>query len=307
IDRLVCGLRARLVFSNDIEITMEANPGSVEQARFNEFYDAGINRLSIGIQSFNDDHLQKLGRIHDRNQAIAAAEIAHDAGFSNFNLDLMFGLPGQTLEQALEDINTAIALEPSHLSHYQLTIEPNTLFYHHPPAVPDDELSWQMQELCQQQMAKHDYQQYEVSAYARLGKQCQHNRNYWQFGDYLGIGAGAHEKITLPQQQKIERQWKVKQPRQYLECAASASRIQGQRLLSRQDAAFEFMLNALRLTDGFEIALFSEHTGLQIPIIEKPLREAQQKNWIEWQTHRIKPTSKGMQYLNDLVSLFLPE
>lgn len=306
-DKLLSGLRARLNFNTDIEITMEANPGTAEQSKFSEFYHTGINRLSIGIQSFNNDHLQKLGRIHDRKDALRAAEIAHDAGFENFNLDLMFGLPGQNCHQALDDIKTAIALEPTHLSHYQLTIEPNTLFYHQPPTVPDDDISWQIQEQCQAEMAKHGYNQYEVSAYAKADKQCRHNRNYWQFGDYLGVGAGAHDKITLPQQQCIQRKWKVKQPKQYLETAATEPSLQGQRQLSRHDAAFEFMMNALRLTDGFESQLFTQNTGLPITIIEKTLREAEQKGWLTWNTHQIKPTENGQRFLNDLIELFLPE
>jgi len=306
-DRLLSGLRARLNFKSDIEITMEANPGTAEYEKFNEFRHVGINRLSIGIQSFNDEHLQKLGRIHDRKEAIRAAEIAHDAGFENFNLDLMFALPNQRIEQALNDIKTAIALEPTHLSHYQLTIEPNTLFHTQPPVVPDDDVSWEMQQRCQQQMAKHDYAQYEISAYAKQAQQCQHNKNYWQFGDYLGIGAGAHGKITSPQQQGINRKWKVKQPKQYLETAATESCIQGQNKLSRQDAAFEFMMNALRLSEGFESQLFSQNTGLAISIIEKPLRIAEEKGWLEWNTQTIKPTKNGQRFLNDLVELFLPE
>jgi oxygen-independent coproporphyrinogen-3 oxidase len=286
---------------------MEANPGTAEQGKFNEFYHAGINRLSIGIQSFNDDHLQKLGRIHNRSEAIKAAEMAHDAGFENINLDLMFALPEQKLSHAVQDVHTAIALEPTHISHYQLTIEPNTLFYHNPPLTPDDESSWQMQEQCQTIMAEQGYSQYEVSAYARQNKRCQHNLNYWQFGDYLGIGAGAHDKLTLPQQQSVQRKWKTRQPKQYLEDVNHGSAIQGERDLSRNDLALEFMMNALRLTDGFESQLFAQHTGLAITTIEKTLRLAEAKGWLEWQTHLIRPTDQGKQYLNDLVALFLSE
>ena len=307
IDKLISGIRARLNFNNDIEITMEANPGTAEQGKFSEFHAAGINRLSIGIQSFNDDHLQKLGRIHDRNEAIKAAELAHDAGFDNFNLDLMFALPGQTIEQAIKDIHTAIALEPTHISHYQLTIEPNTLFHHNPPMTPDDEISWQMQEQCQALLADNDFKNYEVSAYAKQGKQCQHNLNYWQFGDYLGIGAGAHDKITHPHQQQIERKWKTRQPQKYLDDINNGNAIQGQRILSRSDASLEFMMNALRLTDGFDSTLFAQHSGLAINTIEKTLRLAEEKGWLDWQAHRIKPTEQGKQYLNDLMALFLPE
>lgn len=307
IDKLISGVRARLNFTNDIEITMEANPGTAEQQKFNEFRSAGINRLSIGVQSFNNDHLQKLGRIHDRTEAIKAAEMAHHAGFDNFNLDLMFALPDQNIKQAIEDINTATALEPTHISYYQLTIEPNTWFYHHPPVTPDDELSWQIQEQCQAILGEQGYRQYEVSAYSKEHKQCRHNLNYWQFGDYLGIGAGAHDKITHPHQQQIERKWKTKQPQQYLDDIKTGNAIQGKRIVGRKEASLEFMMNALRLTDGFNSDLYSQHAGLAINTIEKTLRLAEGKGWLEWQTHWIKPTEAGQQYLNDLVELFLPE
>ena len=306
IDQLISALRARLTFAPDIEITMEANPGTVELGKFKEFSSAGINRLSIGIQSFNDDKLEKLGRIHGRKEAIRAAELAHDAGFNSFNLDLMYGLPDQSLTQAVDDIETAIALEPKHLSHYQLTIEPNTFFHHQPPSTPDDDKLWEMQEACQTNIAKHGYEQYEISAYAKDGYQCQHNLNYWQFGDYLGIGAGAHGKLTNAPEQKINRSWKVKQPQDYLDKAASEKRIAGEKTLTRDDAAFEFMMNALRLNNGFETELFQQHVGLPISVVEKALKEAEEKNWISWDLKRIKPTNTGRQYLNNLLELFMP-
>ncbi len=307
IDKLLSALRARVTFAPDIEITMEANPGSVELGKFKEFSAAGINRLSIGIQSFNDEKLKALGRIHGRKEAIRAAEMAHDAGFNSFNLDLMYGLPNQTLPQAIDDIETAMALEPKHLSHYQLTIEPNTFFHHQPPTVPDDDHVWDMQEACQIRLAKKDYAQYEISAYAKKGYQCQHNLNYWQFGDYLGIGAGAHGKLSNANEQKISRNWKVKQPQDYLNNAASEKRIAGQKILTRDDASFEFMMNALRLNDGFKTELFQQHVGLPISIIEKSLHLAEEKQWIEWQLKQIKPTDLGRQYLNNLLELFMPE
>lgn len=306
IDQLISALRARLTFAPDIEITMEANPGTVELGKLKEFSSAGINRLSIGIQSFSDEKLEKLGRIHGRKEAIRAAELAHDAGFNSFNLDLMYGLPNQSLQQAVEDIETAIALEPKHLSHYQLTIEPNTFFHHQPPPTPDDDKLWEMQEACQTSIAKHGYSQYEISAYAKEGYQCQHNLNYWQFGDYLGIGAGAHGKLTNAPEQKISRSWKVKQPQDYLNNAASEKRIAGEKILTRDDAAFEFMMNALRLNNGFETEIFQQHVGLPISVVEKALKQAEEKEWISWDLKRIKPTDTGRQYLNNLLELFMP-
>ena len=306
IDRLISELRARLTFAPNIEITMEANPGTIDLEKFKEFSAAGINRLSIGIQSFNDEKLKNLGRIHGRKEAIRAAELAHDAGFNSFNLDLMYGLPYQSLSQAVDDIETAIALEPKHLSHYQLTIEPNTFFHHQPPTVPDDDKLWEMQEACQASIAKHGYAQYEISAYAKDGYQCQHNLNYWQFGDYLGIGAGAHGKLTNAPEQKINRSWKVKQPQDYLDKATSEKRIAGEKNLTRDDAAFEFMMNALRLNNGFETEIFQQHVGLPISVVEKALKQAEEKNWISWNLKRIKPTDTGRQYLNNLLELFMP-
>ena len=307
IDQLLSALRARISFAPDIEITMEANPGTIELGKFKEFSSAGINRLSIGIQSFSDDKLTSLGRIHGRKEAIRAAELAHDADFNSFNIDLMYGLPNQSLAQAVEDIETAIALEPKHLSHYQLTIEPNTFFHHQPPVTPDDDKLWDMQNACQARLAKHNYQQYEISAYAKEGFQCQHNLNYWQFGDYLGIGAGAHGKLTNAPEQQITRSWKVKQPQNYLENALTDNRISGHKVLTRDDAAFEFMMNALRLNLGIETVLFQQHVGLPISTVEKSLKQAEKNGWINWDINRIQPTSAGLQYLNTLLELFIPD
>ena len=307
IDELISALRARLNFAADIEITMEANPGTVEFEKFKEFSSAGINRLSIGIQSFSDDKLKSLGRIHGRKEAISAAELAHDAGFNSFNLDLMYGLPNQSQQQAIDDIETAIALEPNHISHYQLTIEPNTFFYHQTPVTPDDDSLWEMQIACQDRLAKNNYAQYEISAYAKDSFQSQHNLNYWQFGDYLGIGAGAHGKLTNATEQNISRSWKVKQPQDYLNSAASEKRISGKKILTREDASFEFMMNVLRLNNGFETELFQHHAGLPISTIEKQLKQAEDKGWISWELKRIKPTETGRQYLNNLLELFMPE
>ncbi len=307
IDELLCAVRARLPFTGDTEVTLEANPGAIEAQKFHEFRATGINRLSIGVQSFNDDALQRIGRIHGRQEALRAAELAHDAGFDNVNLDLMFGLPQQSLQQALEDINTAIALEPTHLSHYQLTLEPNTRFHHQPPTLPEDELRWTMQEKCQEKLAEAGYGHYEVSAYARLNKQCQHNLNYWQFGDYIGIGAGAHGKVSNAQYQTITRHAKQRHPQEYLQHAASGQRASRRETLSQKEAGFEFMLNALRLKEGVASSLFASHTGLPISVIESPLKQAEEQGLIEWSATHICPTQKGWDYLNDAQQLFLPE
>jgi putative oxygen-independent coproporphyrinogen III oxidase len=303
IDRLLSGIRARLPLDQNIEITLEANPGTVELERFKGFRAAGINRLSIGIQSFDEEKLKTLGRIHGRVEALRAAEAARAAGFDNFNLDLMFGLPGQTVEQALADMRTAIALHPTHLSAYQLTIEPNTLFHARPPTLPDDDITWDMQNQLQTELATADYRQYEVSAYARPGYECRHNLNYWKFGDYLGIGAGAHAKVT--DRTGITRLWKVKHPNEYLSTAGTSESIGGEQKLSRHDAAAEFMLNALRLVDGFPSPLFQERAGLPISACEQKLTLAENQGLIEWDTQSIRPTPQGRRFLNNLLELFV--
>lgn len=306
-ERLFSSLRALLPISHNAEITLEANPGTFEQQRFADYLSLGINRLSIGIQSFNNQSLTALGRIHDGQQAIKAVETAHKVGFKNFNLDLMYGLSHQTAKTAREDIETAIALAPSHLSYYQLTIEPNTLFHQQPPTLPDDDpiIDWQLDS--QQRMAKAGYQQYEVSAYAKNKQQCRHNINYWQFGDYLGIGAGAHGKISDAAQQSITRRSKQKQPQAYIESADTDKVVLTNEIITTKDIGFEFMLNALRLTDGFPTPLFYQHAGLPMSHIDKTLQLAEQQGLITWDIHRICPTDKGQRYLNSLVELFLPE
>jgi len=306
LDYLLSSVRARLPMSPDIEITLEANPGTVEQGKFNEFHCLGINRISIGAQSFDNDCLQHLGRIHSASESVAAIESAYKAGFDNVNIDLMFGLPGQKQASAMNDINTALALNPRHISYYQLTIEPNTFFQKHPPVLPEDESIYLIQTECQKRLMEKNFQQYEVSAYARPGAQCRHNLNYWQFGDYLGIGAGAHAKISNASEQKINRYWKVKQPQDYINKVATKEQIGGTKKLSRQDAGFEFMLNALRLRGGFETRLFSDYAGLPILVVEKQLKEAKLKGLIEWDLTTIRPTQLGRRYLNDLLELFLP-
>jgi len=306
IDELICGLRMRLPLEPMAEITLEANPGAIEASKFAEFHNAGVNRISIGCQSFNDGYLNALGRIHSGRNAILAAETAHAAGFDNFNLDLMFGLPDQTLEAAMDDIKQAISLSPSHISHYQLTIEPNTLFHHSPPSLPEDESTWIMQEQCEAILTEAGFGHYEISAHARQGKQCQHNLNYWQFGDYLGIGAGAHAKITSAATQNITRSWKLKHPQQYL-TATTGQHLAGSSILNRDDAAFEFMMNALRLKQGFTKSLFTERTGLPIHQISQALQQAEQRNLINQDLSSIQPTEQGWHFLNDLIALFLKE
>jgi len=305
-DELLAGLRMRLLLEPTAEITLEANPGAIETGKFAEFRDIGINRLSIGCQSFEDNYLEKLGRIHNRQEAINAAEAAHAAGFDNFNLDLMFGLPEQSLTSALDDVKQAIALSPSHISHYQLTIEPNTLFHHSPPVLPEDETNWAMQEQCEALLADAGFGHYEISAHAKEDKQCQHNLNYWQFGDYLGIGAGAHAKITSAATQNITRSWKQKHPEKFLS-AATGEHISGSSVLSREDAAFEFMMNALRIKHGFSKVLFSERTGLPIHQIATALQEAEKRGLLNQDFSDIVPTEQGWHFLNDLIALFLAE
>ncbi len=321
IARLLDGVRARIEIAPDAEITLEANPGTVDVERFKGFHDAGVNRLSIGIQSFDDEQLKALGRIHGRDEALRAAEAARAAGFGNFadgtearaarqgrrdcgfNLDLMFGLPGQTPEQAVNDIRTAIEQRPTHLSAYQLTIEPNTLFHARPPALPDDDAIWDMQQAIQAELAAAGFEQYEVSAYSKPGRECRHNLNYWQFGDYLGLGAGAHGKLT--RNNAIARTWKVKHPVAYLKTAGTPASIGGVRQLTQKDVVAEFMLNALRLTDGFPTALFTARTGLPLGVAATPLREAQRRDLLIEDGAALRPTERGRRFLNNLVELFV--
>lgn len=302
LDRLLSDIRTLLPLDGAVEITMEANPGTFEADKFKSYRASGINRLSIGIQSFNPHHLQALGRIHDGNEARLAVEIAH-ANFDNFNLDLMYALPSQTLKEAQQDVATAISFAPPHLSLYHLTLEPNTYFAKYPPVVPDDDSSAEMQDMIQQQTTEAGYQHYEVSAYAQPGRQARHNLNYWQFGDYLGIGAGAHSKISFPH--RIVRQMRYKQPKAYLEQIKAGNPIQEEFELGRGDLGFEFMLNALRLTNGFEANLFAERTGLTLNAIEKPLNAAEAKGLLYRDHKIIKPTELGKRFLNDLQQVFL--
>ena len=307
LDRLLSGLRARLPLRPDLEITLEANPGTVERSKFAEFHEVGINRLSIGVQSFDDGHLHALGRIHDRRAAIAAAEAAHAAGLDNFNLDLMFGLPGQTVAQALTDIACALALQPAHLSYYQLTLEPNTRFYRSPPLLPDDETIDVIQERAQEELARHGYPRYEVSAYARADRRCRHNLNYWEFGDYLGIGAGAHGKLSDPAAGQIQRLWKVKHPRDYLARAGTPAGVGGDAPVREAELPLEFLMNALRLVEGVPAALFGERTGLPLAALEPGWSQARARGLLENDPERLQASELGLRFLNDLLQAFIPE
>ncbi len=302
LERLLSDLRARLPLEAGCEITLEANPGTFEAARFAAFRSAGINRLSIGIQSFDDEQLQRLGRVHDRSQAVAAIETAARQ-FENFNLDLMYALPGQVFAAMQRDIETALALAPPHLSLYQLTIEPNTVFAKRPPRLPDDDTAAAMHEWIEERLARAGFVHYEVSAFARAGWQCRHNLNYWQFGDYLGIGAGAHSKISFPH--RIIRQVRRRQPASYMEHALRGAALAESVEVSRADLAFEFMLNALRLRAGVPVRLFTDRTGLPVSCIEGALEKAEARGLLARDLDHIAPTALGQRFLTDLQSLFL--
>ena len=297
----------RLAFRDGVEITMETNPGTVEHGRFDEYLRAGVTRISFGVQSFDDEKLLRLGRIHSASEAERAIKTAQDAGYENLNLDLMYALPEQTLAGALADIDRAIALTPAHVSHYQLTLEPNTLFAAKPPPLPDVDAAWDMQEACQQRLAAAGYAQYEVSAYAKDARRCAHNLNYWEFGDYLGIGAGAHGKISDTGSDAISRSAKVKLPRSYLDRAARGDAFGSVDAVVIEQRPFEFMLNALRLNDGVSMRDFEERTGLSRNVIDGPLAEARERDWLEADDAALRPTESGRRFLNDLTGLFLTE
>lgn len=300
--RLLSEVRMRLPLVHEAEITLEANPGTVEAEKFAAFRDAGVNRLSLGIQSFSDQHLQALGRIHSSAEAKQAIDIAQQH-FGNINLDLMYALPQQTLGQALQDVQTALSFAPQHLSCYHLTLEPNTLFAHQPPEVPDDDASSEMQQHIEQMLAAHGYEHYETSAFALPGRRSRHNLNYWQFGDYLGIGAGAHSKLSF--HDKVIRQARLKQPQAYMVSVEQGAQIQTEDALGKDDLAFEFMMNALRLNDGFDEALFQERTSLPLLLIRRELEEAERRGLLVRSTGRIAPTAMGRRFLNDLLQIFL--
>jgi putative oxygen-independent coproporphyrinogen III oxidase len=317
IERFLDAARARLRFAPGCEITLETNPGTAEHGRFEDYLAAGVNRFSFGIQSFDDGCLQRLGRIHDSGQAERAVKLAQDAGADNLNLDLMYALPEQTPAMALADLERAIALSPVHISHYQLTLEPNTVFAARPPqGLPDEDTAWDMQERCQALLAAAGYGHYEISAYARPERRCAHNLNYWRFGDYLGIGAGAHGKLTLPAHDggegRILRRWKLKHPAAYLAHAGRAEAIGGDDDIAPAQRPFEFMLNALRLHEGFGLAQFEARTGLSRAAIEAPLAQAVVQGWLRIESrdaasndHWVLPTEAGLRFANDVMGLFL--
>jgi len=303
-EQLFVGLRQRLTFSDSVEITLEANPGTFEAEKFAAYRQLGINRLSIGIQSFQPQHLQKLGRVHDRDQALNAIRLAKQAGFDNFNLDLMHGLPGQTVTQAMDDLETALSFEPRHLSWYQLTIEPNTEFYKRPPRLPEDDTLWDIQEAGFQRLEQQGFEHYEISAFCQPGNAARHNLNYWQFGDYLGIGAGAHGKITLAQQGTIIRSHKTRLPKDYLN--ADKRFLAGTHTIEAGEIGLECLMNALRLKQGITVQQFEQRTGLPLSAVEQPLQRARELGLLTLD-QAIYATEKGQQYLNELLALFLSD
>jgi putative oxygen-independent coproporphyrinogen III oxidase len=302
IDRLLGDIRARLRLEPHCEITLEANPGTFEKDRFRAYAQAGVTRLSVGVQSFNDAHLQALGRVHDRAQALAAVEEAAQS-FNTFNLDIMYALPGQTLEQLGQDMATALQFAPPHISVYHLTIEPNTYFAKYPPAIPEDDTAYAMLDHITELTSAAGLERYEVSAYARTGHRCFHNLNYWQFGDYLGLGAGAHSKLSFAH--RVVRQVRFREPRLYMERALSGNALAQDQEVGRADLAFEYMLNALRLRHGFGLREFTERTGLAITAIEAALVDAEAKGLIERDFARVRPTVRGFDFLSDLQAIFL--
>jgi len=302
IEQIMRSVRMLLPLDVNAEITLEANPGTVEAERFAAYREAGVNRLSMGIQSFNDSHLRALGRIHTADEARRAIEIAQQH-FDNINLDLMYALPNQTLDEALQDVRSALAFSPQHLSCYHLTLEPNTLFHLNPPALPDDDVSSDMQQRIEEMLATHGYQHYETSAFAQPKRRARHNLNYWMFGDYLGIGAGAHSKLSFPG--KIVRQARYKQPQAFIQQVAQSSPTQIENLVRPEELAFEFMMNALRLNGGFDSALFQERTSLSLLTIRNELAAAEQRGLLTRTHQRIAPTPMGQRFLNDLLEMFL--
>ncbi len=302
--RLLAGVRERLDCSPGIEITLEANPGTAEAARFAAYRDAGINRLSIGVQSFDARALAALGRIHGPDEAAQAFFLARRAGFDNLNLDLMFGLPQQDRASALSDIEKALALDPEHLSYYELTVEPNTPFARSPPRLPDEEALAAIQAQGQRLLAARGLAQYEVSAYARVGRRCRHNLNYWELGDYLGIGPGAHGKLTLGPG-RVERRWRLRDPERFLARAGTTAGLAGRRVLLESDLAFEFALNALRLREGVSAGLYEARTGLPLATLAAPLAEARSRGLIEADPGLLRASPLGYRFLNDLIGLFL--
>ena len=303
VGRFLEGARERLPFAHDAEITLETNPGTVEHGRFDGYLAAGVNRISFGVQSFDNEKLHRLGRIHSAHEAADAVRQAQDAGIDNINIDLMYALPEQTLAGALDDVERAVALGPTHVSHYQLTLEPNTAFAANPPPLPDDDAAWAIQEACEARLAEAGYGQYEVSAYALPGRRCEHNLNYWRFGDYLGIGAGAHGKLS--DASGVRRRWKTRLPAAYLASAGQPARIGGDHPVEAGDLPFEYMLNALRLIDGVPMADFAERTGLSRDVIAPALATCVARGWLLDDPARLKTTALGQRFLNDVIEAFM--
>lgn len=307
INQFLEGVRRRLRCAQDMEVTLETNPGTVEHGRFSGYREAGVTRVSLGAQTFNESQLQALGRIHGADEIRRAVDELTRAGLTNFNLDLMYGLPAQTLQQALDDVESAVALKPQHLSHYQLTLEPGTVFFHRPPPLPGHDETWEMQLACQSLLQSHGFTQYEISGYAQQHRRCQHNLNYWQYGDYLGIGAGAHGKITSAVDGAIVRTVRVSHPNEYLRLSA-VERLKEKRLVDNLDRAFEYMLNALRLREGFLISQFEARTGIAAALIEERLERARQRGLLaQLDSERWQPTEMGFRFLNELQEMFLPD
>lgn len=303
------GVKQRVELADNAEITLEANPGTLEAGRFVEFKAAGVNRLSIGVQSFHDAHLQRLGRIHDQQAALQAVAAARAAGFNNFNIDLMFALPEQSIEQALADVEQAIRLDAPHISHYQLTLEPGTAFYRNPPVLPDDDAAWAIQQVCHERLSAAGYEQYEVSAWALPGRQCRHNLNYWQFGDYLGIGAGAHGKISSTTAEQMNsqvlRRAKRRSPQAYMN--DTTAYLDEAHQVSGEPLAFEYLLNALRLRQGFQWVDFEQRTGLKRNLLAEPIMMLAQKGLLVEEQQGLRTTEQGWLHLNAVIETFLPE
>lgn len=305
IENLLTKISKLVTFSPNIEITLEANPGTVEHHNLSDYKQAGINRISVGAQSFDDNKLQILGRIHQAKDTMKVIEQLHTINFNSFNIDLMHGLPNQTVEQAITDINTAIKLAPPHISWYQLTLEPNTIFHKYPPKLPNDDITWEIQTQGEQLLNTAGFEHYEISAFTQPNNKCQHNLNYWRFGDYLGIGAGAHGKITNLTNHTIQRTWKTRNPKDYLD--NNKSYLAGSRILTQQEIPSEFMLNQLRLFEEFNLDYYELYTGLPKAGIIDILNAAQDKNLIEFESNTVKLTSLGGRFLNDLMQMFLTD
>ncbi len=306
IECLLDGIRARLRVSPQAEITLEANPGTTEHDSFSAYRDAGINRFSLGAQSFNDSLLQRLGRIHGRAEIETAVESIQTAGISNFNIDLMYALPGQATGDALDDVRQALDCTPTHLSYYQLTVEPNTAFHANPPELPDDDTAWDMQEQCGKLLMEAGFRQYEISAWAREGFRCRHNLNYWCYGDFLGIGAGAHSKLTLPAEQSVRRRVRLRHPGSWLEAIQTGGGLAEDRLVGEEDRVFEFFLNQLRLYDGVRKAQFTPRTGLSWGRVSVRVEKAIESGLLTDNNGVLKPTSLGWRFSNEVQAIFLP-